>query len=174
MPKGPVDRGYAGGGGIGAMGIAVGKAAMSRVARKSPVNTASMRAAKKVVLRKTPPKTLYHGTANASLKSGDRLTSGSSATTSYKFAESYAKGRGSIVPQSMKDRIRPRVLAVKPSRTTVRSPKSDTWKKKGGDEYTDRSGFVVKGDAKPPRPSMTTKPKPRNTVKKKLAARGTK
>lgn len=111
------------------------------------------------------PKTLYHGTSTkVPLKKGDRLTRGSGATTNYKFAESYAKGRAATIPSLAGV---PRVLQVKPSKTTHVARGHDGRAKvqgAGKNEYNDARGFKVVGKAKPPKPAkskMKPNPKPR-------------
>ena len=130
--------------------------------------TQTSRARLKTTAKKTPnkPKTLYHGTATkADLPKGTQLSRGSGATTNYKFAESYAKGRAKEIPSLAG---RPRVLTVKNSKTSRHAKNRDgTVKWKGPkNEYNDPKGFVVKGEAKNPKVSKPKmKPVKKSSIK---------
>jgi hypothetical protein len=113
---------------------------------------------------KAKPKgqTLYHGSAHP-FKSGEVVkpfrtkNGGASATSSYKFAKSYATGRGGLIPKGLQGLGKsPRVFEVKPVSKSVQS------KKFGGREYNDAKGYRIVKEAKPPaKPAMKTSPKKR-------------
>lgn len=138
-------------------GRTVGKSKPKLVPKTKPSQrstTQTSRARLKTTAKKTPnkPKTLYHGTATPKdLPKGSRLSTGSGATTNYKFAESYAKGRAVIPSLSG----RSRVLTVKNSKTSQHQKKRDgtvKWESPKN-EYKSPKGFVVKGEAKKPKVS---------------------
>ena len=126
-----------------------------------PVAKAKVSAKQTPKPTKTP--TLYHGSAYP-FKKGDvvramrRKNGGASATPSYEMANSYAQGRGALIPKGLQGQGKsPRVFKVKPVSTAVQS------KKFNGLEFNDAKGFKVVREAKVPKPvkpTMKTSPKP--------------
>lgn len=104
--------------------------------------------------------TLYHGSAYP-FKAGEvvrpmrKKNGGASATSSYKFAKTYATGRGALIPKGLQGQGKsPRVFEVKPVSKSTQSTKFE------GREYNDPKGYRIVKEAKPPaKPTMKTSPK---------------